>query len=92
MRGSWNRATSSGYEIVLLQMKNGKPQAFETYVSGFLTDGSKTHADHVIAGACKNTAQAVMSQVTPESIKAAQHANVQCAAPLLTYSHIGMYK
>lgn len=43
MRGSWNRATPSGYEIVRLRMKDGKPDKFESFVSGFLTDGGKTH-------------------------------------------------
>lgn len=43
MRGSWNRDPASGYEIVRIRYKDGKPQAFEPFVTGFLTDGGKTH-------------------------------------------------
>jgi Raf kinase inhibitor-like YbhB/YbcL family protein len=44
MRGSWNRDPASGYEIVRVRFsKDGQPRAFEPFVSGFLTDGDKTH-------------------------------------------------
>jgi len=43
MRGSWNRATPSGYEIVRVRFADGKPTAIEPFVTGFLTDGGKTH-------------------------------------------------
>lgn len=43
MRGSWNRQPPSGYEIVRVRFANGQPQAFEPFVTGFLTDGGKTH-------------------------------------------------
>jgi len=43
MRGSWNRNPASGYEIVRVRFADGRPQRFETFVSGFLTDGGKTH-------------------------------------------------
>lgn len=43
MRGSWNRNPASGYEIVRIPFVNGQPQRFEPFVSGFLTDGGKTH-------------------------------------------------
>ena len=43
MRGSWNRAEPSGYEIVRIRYRNGEPQGFESFVSGFLTDGGRTH-------------------------------------------------
>jgi Raf kinase inhibitor-like YbhB/YbcL family protein len=43
MRGSWNRDPSSGYEIVRIRFANGEPVKFESFVSGFLTDGGKTH-------------------------------------------------
>jgi len=43
MRGSWNRNPASGYEIVRVRFADGKPQKFEPFVSGFLTDGGKTH-------------------------------------------------
>ncbi|WP_235578122.1 YbhB/YbcL family Raf kinase inhibitor-like protein [Pseudorhodoferax sp. Leaf267] len=43
MRGSWNRNPASGYEIVRVRFADGKPQKFEPFVTGFLTDGGKTH-------------------------------------------------
>ena len=39
MRGSWNRNPASGYELVRIRFKNGKPSAIEPFVSGFLSDG-----------------------------------------------------
>jgi Raf kinase inhibitor-like YbhB/YbcL family protein len=43
MRGSWNRNPASGYEIVRIRFSNGQPQKIEPFVTGFLTDGGKTH-------------------------------------------------
>jgi Raf kinase inhibitor-like YbhB/YbcL family protein len=43
MRGSWNRQKAAGYEIVRVHFANGQPNAFEKFVTGFLTDGGKTH-------------------------------------------------
>ncbi len=43
MRGSWNRLQPAGYEIVRVRFAKGQPQAFEPFVTGFLTDGGKTH-------------------------------------------------
>ncbi|WP_102961225.1 YbhB/YbcL family Raf kinase inhibitor-like protein [Mangrovicella endophytica] len=43
MRGSWNRGEPSGYEIVHIDFKDGKPTTIEPFVTGFLTDGGKTH-------------------------------------------------
>ncbi|WP_431104691.1 YbhB/YbcL family Raf kinase inhibitor-like protein [Roseateles noduli] len=43
MRGSWNRKEASGYEIVRVRFANGKPQRFEPFVTGFLTDRGRTH-------------------------------------------------
>lgn len=43
MRGSWNRKPASGYEIVRIAFRNGKPTAIEPFVTGFLTDGGTTH-------------------------------------------------
>lgn len=42
-RGSWNRKNASGYEIVRVRFENGRPKSFEPFVTGFLTDGGKTH-------------------------------------------------
>ncbi len=43
MRGSWNRSTASGYEIVRVRFADGQPRAIEPFVTGFLTDGGRTH-------------------------------------------------
>jgi Raf kinase inhibitor-like YbhB/YbcL family protein len=43
LRGSWNRSTPSGYEIVRVRFADGQAKAIEPFVSGFLTDGGKTH-------------------------------------------------
>jgi Raf kinase inhibitor-like YbhB/YbcL family protein len=43
MRGSWNRQQPSGYEIVHVDFENGKPGSIKPFVTGFLTDGGKTH-------------------------------------------------
>lgn len=43
MRGSWNRNPASGYEIVRVRYENGQPKGIEPFVTGFLTDGGKTH-------------------------------------------------
>ncbi len=43
MRGSWNRNPASGYEIVRVRFENGQPKGVESFVTGFLTDGGKTH-------------------------------------------------
>ncbi len=36
MRGSWNAKPATGYEIVRLRFKDGKPQGFEPFIRGFL--------------------------------------------------------
>ena len=43
MRGSWNRAKPSGYEVVRVHFANGKPQSMEPILSGFLVDGGQQH-------------------------------------------------
>jgi len=43
MRGSWNRKPASGYEIVRVRFTDGQPRSIEPFVTGFLTDGGKTH-------------------------------------------------
>lgn len=43
MRGSWNRNPASGYEIVRVRFEDGQPKAIEPFLTGFLTDGGKTH-------------------------------------------------
>lgn len=43
LRGSWNRKKPSGYEIARVRFAKGRPSKIESFVSGFLTDGGKTH-------------------------------------------------
>jgi len=43
MRGSWNRNPPSGYEVVRIDFEDGRPVAFEPFVTGFMKqqdDGS----------------------------------------------------
>lgn len=41
MRGSWNRNPPVGYKLVRVRYKDGKPVAFEDFITGFLTkDGA----------------------------------------------------
>jgi glucose/arabinose dehydrogenase len=42
MRGSWNRKPPSGYEVVRVRFQNGKPAAFEPFLTGFLTGGGES--------------------------------------------------
>lgn len=36
LHGSWNRGKPSGYKVVCLKFKDGKPVAFEDFLTGFL--------------------------------------------------------
>ena len=38
MRGSWNRKPPSGYEVVRIAFQDGKPVAFEPFLTGFLIE------------------------------------------------------
>ena len=38
MHGSWNRKPPSGYEVVRVRFKDGKPQKIEPFITGFLTE------------------------------------------------------
>ncbi|MDO9381568.1 MAG: YbhB/YbcL family Raf kinase inhibitor-like protein [Hyphomicrobiaceae bacterium] len=42
-RGSWNRKQPSGYNIVRIRFENGEAKSIEPFLTGFLTDGNKTH-------------------------------------------------
>lgn len=43
MRGSWNRREPSGYSIVRIRFQGGQAKTIEPFVTGFLTDGGRTH-------------------------------------------------
>lgn len=42
MRGSWNRNPPVGYKVVRVRYQNGKPVAFEDFVTGFLNQKQQT--------------------------------------------------
>lgn len=42
MRGSWNRNPPVGYKVVRVRYQNGKPVAFEDFISGFLNQKQQT--------------------------------------------------
>jgi Raf kinase inhibitor-like YbhB/YbcL family protein len=42
-RGSWNRKPASGYEIVRVRYSDGQAQRIEPFLTGFLSDGGRTH-------------------------------------------------
>lgn len=37
MRGSWNRKTPSGYEVVRIQFKDGQPVKFQPFITGLVS-------------------------------------------------------
>jgi len=43
MRGSWNRNPAAGHEIVRIRFQGGEARSIEPFVTGFLSDGGKTH-------------------------------------------------
>jgi len=61
MRGSWNRAKASGYEIVRIHFVNGQAQSFQPFVHGFLTDGGTTHIARPMGLAVANDGSLLMA-------------------------------
>ncbi|MGK5023389.1 PQQ-dependent sugar dehydrogenase [Janthinobacterium sp. RB2R34] len=61
MRGSWNRSTPSGYEIVRVRFADGQASAIEPFVSGFLTDGGKAHIARPVGLAMANDGSLLMA-------------------------------
>jgi Raf kinase inhibitor-like YbhB/YbcL family protein len=64
MRGSWNRAPASGYEIVRVQFENGEPVSIEPFVTGFLTDEGTTHIARPVGLVVANDGALLMSDDT----------------------------
>jgi glucose/arabinose dehydrogenase len=48
LRGSWNRAEPAGYKVVRIKFENGKPAAFEDFLSGFLVENNKSQFGRVV--------------------------------------------
>ena len=42
MRGSWNRKTPSGYEVVRIRFAGGRPVGIEPFVTGFILEGGRS--------------------------------------------------
>ena len=61
MRGSWNRQQPSGYEIVRIDFENGQPKKIEPFLTGFLTDGGKTHIARPVGLAIAKDGSLLMS-------------------------------
>lgn len=45
--GSWNRTEPVGYKVVFLRFENGRPTAFEDFMTGFLIEGGKAQFGRV---------------------------------------------
>lgn len=41
--GSWNRTPAVGYKVARVRFKDGKPDAFEDFLTGFLVERGKAH-------------------------------------------------
>lgn len=48
MRGSWNRYPPVGYEVVRIRFSNGRPQAVEPFITGWLTDNGVAHFGRLV--------------------------------------------
>jgi Raf kinase inhibitor-like YbhB/YbcL family protein len=89
MRGSWNRAQPSGYEVLRVRFKDGEPTAFEPFLTGFLTDGGRTHFARPVGLALANDGALLMSddangviyRVTPTQPGAVDLKAMRAAAP-----------
>lgn len=43
LHGSWNREKPSGYKVVRVRFKNGKPSSIEDFITGFLTESGTAY-------------------------------------------------
>lgn len=46
MRGSWNRKPPSGYEVMRVRFKDGKPSTIEPFLTGFLQKDGDRYIQH----------------------------------------------
>jgi glucose/arabinose dehydrogenase len=57
LRGSWNRKTMSGYKIARITFKDGRPVAFQDFLTGFLSpEGDKYYGRPVGVAVAKDGA------------------------------------
>ena len=40
--GSWNRSVPTGYKVVLVRVRNGRPVSYEDFLTGFLSSKGVT--------------------------------------------------
>jgi glucose/arabinose dehydrogenase len=43
LHGSWNRASATGYKVVRIVFRDGKPERFEDFLTGFLVNSGKAY-------------------------------------------------
>jgi glucose/arabinose dehydrogenase len=43
LHGSWNRASATGYKVVRIVFRDGKPERFEDFLTGFLVSSGKAY-------------------------------------------------
>jgi glucose/arabinose dehydrogenase len=43
LHGSWNRESPTGYKVVRIVFRDGKPEGFDDFLTGFLVDHEKAH-------------------------------------------------
>lgn len=85
MRGSWNRKPASGYEIVRIHFDGGKPQSITPFVTGFLTDGGKTHIARPMGLAVWKDGSLLMADDANGSIYRISYDGPGAGAPAVRY-------
>jgi glucose/arabinose dehydrogenase len=64
MRGSWNRSKPVGYKVVRLNFENGKPTAFDDFLTGFLIDNERAHFGRLVGVAVHTDGSVLVSDDT----------------------------
>ncbi len=85
MRGSWNRKVASGYEIVRIHFEGGQPKSIEPFVTGFLTDGGRTHIARPMGLAISNDGSLLMADDANGTIYRVSYDGPGAGAPSAAY-------
>ena len=64
MRGSWNRQPPTGYKVVRIRFKDGRPTGFEDFLGTFLIEGGAAHFGRVAGLAVANDGALLVSDDT----------------------------
>lgn len=67
-RGSWNRSRPVGYQLARVRFENGRPKAFEPFVTGFLSPDGKTVAGRPVGLALAPDGSVIFSDDTNGAI------------------------